>query len=104
MTQSEAGRCRPSYRTTHLVPADAFTVLAEADHQAAQLSTGISIRLRLSRAHGTIYKANRIGFSPYGRQRAIVVRESNVNRAKRCSGASNGILIHSLMVTVILNS
>lgn len=66
VTQSEAGRCSPSYRTTHLVPADAFTVLAVADHQAAQLSTGISIRLRLSRAPGTIYKANRIGFSPYG--------------------------------------
>lgn len=26
MTSSEAGRCGPSYRTTHLVPADAFTV------------------------------------------------------------------------------
>ena len=27
MTESEAGSCRPSYWTTHLVPADAFTAL-----------------------------------------------------------------------------
>lgn len=57
--------------------------IAVADHQAAQLSTGISIRLRLSWAPGTIYKANRIGFSPHGRQRPIAARETNVNRAKK---------------------
>lgn len=64
------------------------------DHQAGQLSTRISIRLRLSRAPGTIYEANRIALSPYGRQRLIAARETNVNMAE----AQNASLIHSRMV------
>lgn len=71
---------------------------AMVDHQAGQLSTRISIRLRLSRAPGTIYEANRIAFSPYGRQRLIAARETNVNMAEGCSLAQNASLIHSRMV------
>lgn len=76
-------------------PADALLSIAVANHQAAQLSTGISIRLRHSQAPGTIYKANRMGFSPYGRQRATAAWETSANRAGTRSVASNGSLIHS---------
>lgn len=71
---------------------------AMVDHQAGQLSTRISIRLRLSWAPGTIYEANRIALSPYGRQRLIAARETNVNMAEGCSLAQNASLIHSRMV------
>lgn len=58
---------------------------AMTDHQAVQLSTRISIWLRLGRAPGTIYKANREGSSPYGGWRTIAARETSVNRKMLCS-------------------
>lgn len=105
MTPSKAGSRRPGYWTTHLVPADAFTALhhgwpsgCTAEHQninTAQTQPGPQGLPTRQTGSAPLLMEDRDP-SPPGRQ--------NVNRARRCSVASNGGLIHSRTVVLILKS
>lgn len=99
MTESEAGSCRPSHWTTHLVPADAFTALrlgwpsgCTAEHQninTAQTQPGPWDYLQ--------GKQDRL-LSLWKTETHSRQGGQCVNRAKRCSVAPNGSLIHSRIV------
>lgn len=103
MTESEAGSCRASYWTTHLVPADAFTALRHgwpsgcaAEHQninTAQIQHGpLGLSTRQTESAPLLME-----------DRPIAARKTSVNRAIGCSVAPNGRLINSRVVVVIWN-
>lgn len=105
MTPSEAGSFRPSYRTTHLVPADAFTIHRHgwpsgctAEHQ--NINTAQTQLNPWDHLQG---KQDRL-LSLWKTETHCHQGDQCKQQKKRCSVAPNGSLIHSWIVTVMLKS